>query len=159
MSTSIMPPAAVGQDEPLSEDLETTACQAAIELDNLVIGSSQNAGSIQKLAERLTTELPEAKDLSSIKHLVAPSTVIVMSGAIRELHEPLKQNEVQELTQAIRKIAQRLSAVSSNPVESRRDIPALERLRHFCLVLSKLAAAAHGSAIEPKPQHPYRKQG
>ncbi len=92
MSTSIMPPAAVGQDEPLSEDLETTACQAAIELDNLVIGSSQNAGSIQKLAERLTTELPEAKDLSSIKHLVAPSTVIVMSGAIRELHEPLKQS-------------------------------------------------------------------
>src|SRR5438132_6137233 len=108
MSTSMQPTGVFGHADFLGDDLETVACEAAIELDNLIRGRSQSAASIKKLAERLTKELPEASDLSSIKHLVDPSTVIVMSGAIRELPGAGQPNVVQELTRATGKVAQRL---------------------------------------------------
>ncbi len=82
-----------------------------------------------------------------------------MSGAIRELPGAGQPNAVQELTRAAGKVAQQLFAVSSDPEGSRSDILSLEQLRGFCLVLSKRAAAARGSVIEAKPEHPYRKQG
>ncbi len=159
MSTSMLPTGGFGHTDILGDDLETVACEAAIELDNLIRGRSQIAASVKKLADRLTKELPEATDLSSIKHLVDPSTVIVLSGAISELLGAGQPNEVQELTRAAGRVAQRLLAVSNDPEGSRGDILSLEQLRGFCLALSKRAAAARGSAIEAKPQHPYRKQG
>lgn len=159
MSTSVLPPAVSGHKEFLGEDLETVSCEAAIELDNIISGRSQTTDSLKRLAERLTRELPEASDFSSIKHLVDPSTVIVMSGAIRELPGAGQLNEVQELTRAAGRVAKRLLAVSGDPAGSLRDVPSLEQLRAFCLALSKSAAAASGSVIEAKPEHPYRKQG
>jgi hypothetical protein len=158
MSTDTLPTGAFGHAN-LGEDLETVACEAAIELDNLIRGRPHGVASIKKLANRLANELPEASDLSSIKHLVDPSTVIVMSDAIRELPSAEQPSAVQELTRAAGKVAHRLLAVSSDPEGSRGDLPSLEQLRGFCLGLSKRAAAARGSATEAKPEHPYRKQG
>jgi hypothetical protein len=159
MSTSVLPPPGGGHKEFLGEGLATVACEAAIELDNLVRGRSESTGSIRKLADRLTKELPEASDLSSIKHLIDPSTVIVMSGAIRELLCPGPMRGVQDLTRAAGKVAQRLLLISGNPAGSRGDLTSLEELRDFCLALSRRAAAARGAVTEAKPRHPRPEQG
>ena len=159
MSTSMLPTGVSADADIFGNDLEAVACDAAIELDNLILGRPQGAASIRRLAERLTKELPEASDLSSLKHLVDPSTVIVLNEAIGELQGVGRPSAVQELTRAAGKVAQRLLAVSGDPEGSRRDIPSLEQLRGFCLALSKHAAVARGSEADEKPEHPYRKQG
>ena len=163
MSTQTFPP--TGQEIGLGEDLASLACDAAIELDNLILDRSQNVGVVRKLAERLTKELPDAADLSSPKHFVNPSTVVVMSRVIRESssagqpQEVQELKEVQELTQAAGQIARRLLDVSDAPAKGRNNLSSLEQLRSFCLLLSKRAAAARSTGTETKPQQPYRKQG
>jgi hypothetical protein len=158
VNTSILPPAFDEEGIP-GEDLASLACDAAIELDNLILDRAREVAAVRKLSDRLAKELPDAPDFSSLKHLVDPSTLVVMSRAILETPWAGQASEVQELTRAAGKIAQRLLSVSSDPGASRADIPGLEQLRTFCLALSRRAAAARGSAIETKTPHPYRKQG
>ena len=79
MSTSAARPPVTRQDEVLGEDLASLACNVAIELDNLILGRSNATASVRKLANRLTSELPTCTDSSLPKHLVDPSTVVVMN--------------------------------------------------------------------------------
>ncbi len=159
MSTNILPPSAPGYDELLGEDLASLACNAAIELDNLILGRSPALDAVRKLSYRLTEELPNATDLASPKYLVDPSTVVVLSRVIRESSWAAQPSEVQELTRTAGEIAQRLLAVSDDPATESGDATGLQRLRSFCLVLSKRVASARGPAVETRPPHPYRKQG
>lgn len=160
MSTNVLP-GSEGSEVGLGEDLATLACNAAIELDNLLIGQSQSPTlpAVRKLAHRLARELPALPDATSGKYLVDPSTVVVMNRVIRESSWLGRPGQVEELVQTAEKVAQQLLAVTGNPDGARSDRGNLEQLRAFCLTLSKRAAAARGSAAETKPPHPFRKQG
>lgn len=158
MNTNTLPSADETPDVALGEDLASLACNAAIELDNLLIGQRPPLLAVRKLAYRLTKDLPIAPDAASGKFLVDPSTVVVMNRVIRESSWLGRPSQVQELTQAAGKVAKQLLAVSSDP-NALADTGSLEQLRTFCLTLSRRAAASRGSAMETRPPHPFRKQG
>jgi hypothetical protein len=157
MTNPTLPPPARANESGFVHDLASLACEAAIELDNLTRDSSQPATAVRLLAERLTQELPDAMDLTCPKYLVAPSTVTVMSRAICESSLAEKPTDVRGLTKAAGLIAGLLVQVSDDKA-ARADTKRLELLRSFCLLLSKVAAAARQSEVDNKPQHPYRKQ-
>jgi hypothetical protein len=80
-----------------------------------------------------------------------------MSRAISESHLAEKPTDVRDLTKAARKIAGFLMKMSDDE-KARGDKKLLELLCSFCLLLSKVAAAARQSGADNMPQHPYRKQ-
>ena len=51
--------------ERLGHDLPSVACQAAIELDNLILGRGTSLPSVAELSNRLTEEVPNVQDLNS----------------------------------------------------------------------------------------------
>lgn len=157
MTTQTLPPPARAHESGLGHDLASLACDAAIELDNLTRDPSQPATAVRLLAERLTQELPDATDLTCPKYLVAPSTVTVMSRAISESSLAEKPTDLRGLTKAAGLIAGLLMRVSDDNA-ARAEKKTLESLRSFCLLLSKVAAAARQSGVDNRPQHPYRKQ-
>jgi len=158
MDTTVIP--RVGSEHiTFGEDLASLACNAAIELDNLLIGQAPTLDSVRKLAHRLTRELPTVVEASGEKHLIDPSTIVVMSRVIRDSTWLRRPSHIQDLTQTAGNIAQQLLSVSDSRDTTQTDTSSLEQLRTFCLTLSKRAAAARGSAVETKPPHPYRKQG
>jgi hypothetical protein len=159
MTTNTLPTAAFGQEGVLGEDLASLACDAAIELDNLILDRTIDLVAARKLADRLTRELPEGVDLSSARSLVDPATIVVMSRAIRESMWAGQPDEMQDLTRMTKQIAERLVTISGDPTAGKADLHRLEQLRAFCLLLSKWAAAVRSSALETRPPHPYRKQG
>jgi hypothetical protein len=161
MSTTVVTPTIASRGDTVLGDWATLSCDAAIELDNLLQGQPQTLGSVRKLGERMAKEIPNASNLSSLKHLVDPSTFVVMGRVIREsafAGAPNQANQVTELTQAAGKIAKYLVGISDDPAEALTNPPILEKLRDFCLLLSK-RSAARGVNVEMKPSHPYRKQG
>jgi hypothetical protein len=156
--TNLALPPPPAQTTGSSHDLASLACDAAIEIDNLLTDPNQPVSAVRVLAERLTQELPDATDLTCPKYLVDPSMVTVMSRAISESSLAGQPTEMRELTRAAGQIARLLVGVSDDPPASRSDPRLLELLRSFCLLLSKVAAASRQSGGDNKPQHPYRKQ-
>jgi hypothetical protein len=144
----------------LGHDLPSVACQAAIELDNLILGRGTSLPGIAELSNRLTEEVPNVPDLNSPLSLVDPSTVVALHGTLQEASITGPSDDIADLTRRAGEIVQRLKTVSDNPQAARSgDLAGLRKLKEFCLILSRRAAAASGDPDEARPPHPYRRQG
>ncbi len=144
----------------LGHDLPSVACQAAMELDNLILGRNSSLRGVAELSNRLTEEVPDVPDLNSPLSLVDPSTVVALHGTLQEACITGPSDNITDLTRRAGEIVQRLKTVSADPQAARSaDLEGLRKLKDFCLILSRRAAAASGDPEEARPPHPYRRQG
>jgi hypothetical protein len=144
----------------LGHDLASVACQAAIELDNLILGRVNTLPSVAELSNRLTAEVPNVPDLNSPLSLIDPATVVALHGTLQEACITAPSDDIADLTQRAGEIVRRLKAVSADPQGAKSaDLEELRKLKEFCLILSRRSAAASGEPDESRPPHPYRRQG
>jgi hypothetical protein len=144
----------------LGHDLPSVACQAAIELDNLILGRTTHLPSVAELSGRLSEEVPNVPDLNSPLSLVDPSTVVALRGTFQESRFSAPSDDIGDLTRQAEEIVRRLKAASEDPQSARAsDLEGLKKLKECCLILSRRSAAASGDPEESRPPHPYRRQG
>ena len=144
----------------LGHDLPSVACQAAIELDNLILGRTNELPSVRELSVRISEEVPEMSDLNSPLSLVNPSTIVALHGTLKESRITIPSDDIGELTRQAGEIVSRLNMISDDPQAARSsDLEGLRKLKEFCLILSRQSAAASMNPVESRPPHPYRRQG
>ena len=143
----------------LGHDLPSVACQAAIELDNLILGRGTSLLGVVELSNRLTEEVPNVPDLNSPLSLVDPSTVVALYGTLQEACIIGSSGDIADLTRRTEEIVLRLKTVNDDPQAARSaDLGGVRKLKEFCLILSRRAAAAGGDLDEARPPHPYRRK-
>ena len=136
-------------EEPLGfpffeEDLTSLACQAAVELDNLILHRPTQLHAVHKLATTIrdVVSVPEPSQPSS---LLDPTTAVALHKAIGGL------KTLEQLLEHVRDVTTRLGKAS--PTGGAQD---WKQLRDFCLALSQHA----GTLVHPPdevPNHPLRR--
>ena len=126
----------------LDPGLPFLAAQAAIELDNLLLGRSSPLEAVKLLAERMrnaseNTEAPEGS-----KTLMDLSTVEVFSSA---LHASQGQR-VQTLIELTREAWTIAGALDASKVSQPKEV--LQSLRAFCVALSRCASSYRQSILD-----------
>ena len=142
-------------------DLATVACDAAIELDNLIIGKSTNLKAVNRLIEEIKnvgelsqTEAERGFPLANL----SPATAVDLNNAIAvsEISD-LKAN-LFDLSKETKRIVENLRKVVKDPQEAiRQDQVGVGKLKSFCLALSRFALARKFSLYEAESWHPYRR--
>ena len=128
-------------------DLPRLACNAAFELDNLLIGEFSDLGEIECLAKLLIRN-----EKGSL--LLDPTTVMVMSMAIDDTEPSLNLTRVSGVVHETEKMGRVLHKVATNP----KGVPStdIEKLRNYCLALSEHASGNEPSFDEGEAKHPWR---
>ena len=142
----------------LENDLPSIACQAAIELDDLILGRDQSSESIRRLIDRLSEAIPTSGRTTTSGYLVDPTAAVVVNRAISEAGLVQPASKFAELVRDTEELTEQLRQVVANP-ESVRDAgqDSLRKLRTFCVALSRHASAERRRNRERVPQHPYRR--
>lgn len=139
-------------------DLSSLACDAAIELDNLIRGKSQDLGTVKKL-------IVEIEDLgkglsNSARHgglaQLSPTTAVALNSAIDDSELSSAQSDISGLSKETDRIIERLKNLVSNPQKAKAEEP-VEKLRSFCIALSRHALASKPPIYEAESGHPYRR--
>jgi hypothetical protein len=141
----------------LEGDLASLACQAAIELDNLILDRSTTLDSVRRLVATIAESVPESMDVFSPSSLLDPTAVLVLNRAIGDTVPGKAPTRVDELVRQASRMMQQLSEMIANPGHSRVSrLPELKQMRSLCLAVSKHASAATPSPEERIPEHPFR---
>lgn len=130
-------------------DIPSLACHAAIELDGLLKGISDRLDAIQGIAMILSDKETTGGNGPVHTFLLDPSTSVMMNQAIvdsRLASEPMTEDE--ELVSWTDDISGRLTKLVSEAKSDLKDAKELERMRDFCLALSKRAFESEGSVYE-----------
>lgn len=134
-------------------ELPTIAARAAIELDAISRGRSDDAEFVQKLSELLrnsveSVQLPQGRQLAA---LMDPSTVVIVARALRsaERGDVQTTKEVWELTRAL---ADELGQAASQQTGKR-----IGELRDFCLELARGSAAHRQTFRSSRAPQPFRR--
>ena len=138
-------------------DLSSLACDAAIELDNLILGKNSNTRAVRCLADLVLESLSVKPKSPMDAALLNPATVAVMHRAIDDsmtFSNPL--TTVNQVIKEAGKIHKRFKSVSDNPDMCRQQDPnGLVEMRTFCLALSKHASAYDRSIDEWELRNPF----
>ncbi len=137
-----------------TDDLSSLACQAAISLDNLVIGEKSNLQSIIELAKKIHSLVGKSASQSEPN----PTAVVVMNRAIHDSQwsiDPLTR--IEDLIQQASEITQQLTRLGTPQVNQKPGESELMKLQTFCRTLSRLALASEHSRARTRPEHPFRR--
>ncbi len=141
----------------LESDLASLACQAAIELDNLVLGRATTFPSVGRLVAAIAESVPEDDDPGSPSSSLDATAALALNRAISEVIPGSAPTHVTDLVRRVAGITQQLSELVSNPGHSRVNRASeLKQMRSLCLALSKHASASMPSPEERTPEHPFR---
>ena len=142
-----------------SLDLASLACDAAIELDNLILGRSEALDAVHRLATTISEVLSSTAQTSAQIAWLDPTTVVVMKRAIDDSIAPKTPvTTVPELVQEANKIKKRLIGLEGNTSSLKlQDMKDIEQMRAFCLALSKRASAQGQPLYDRKPDRPFRR--
>ena len=141
----------------LESDLASLACQAAIELDNLILDRPTAFESASRLVSAITESVPENSDPFSPNSLLDPTVVLIVNRAIGDAIPGEPPTRVDDLVRCAARLMQELSDLIADPGRSRANrLPELKQMRLLCLALSKCAAAAMLSPEDRFPEHPFR---
>ncbi len=132
-------------------DLASIASQAAIELDNLVIGDKTELSASGRLAQFLSHSI-NVETPNSPESQLNPTTAVAVNLAIADAHG---QTQFTELWDLLKEVG-RLTDVLSQAGEIKEQ-DELVMLRDFCLALSKRAFALERATQDVKPEHPFRR--
>ena len=122
--------------------LSFLASQAAVELDNLLLGKSSKLQAVKLLGERLAHSTEKIEGGEGRRSLMDPATVSVFSNAIAASGIP-KVQTLPELAQEAWRLANDLQESQSTS-----DKQQLEVLRTFCTHLAKSLVAHEQSDLE-----------
>ena len=135
----------------LDPDLPFLAAEAAVDIDNMLVGSSRDLRAVRRLAEQLKNSIRLSDTGGSPHSLMDPATLTVLGEAILQARRTSHSNMEDLLTEVVN-IANKLS--SEDPLKDREE---LELARAFCIALSQ-AAMAYGKSIRDlRPSHPFRR--
>ena len=140
-------------------DLALLACDAATELDELVLGRSDTLNAVHLLAAKISKVFLSSKGAAAQVAWVEPAAIVVMKQAIDDAIMPKKPiTTVPELAQEAEKIEKRLSSLGNDQsglkLQNTQD---LEEMRSFCLALSKHASAQGRPLYDRRPDRPFRR--
>jgi hypothetical protein len=152
-TTAVAPP-----DWPVENDLPTVACHAAIELDNLILDRPIGLSSVDRLRFLLSESIPPERDPNSPNWLRDPTAVVVVNRALGD--EPSRKpiSTVGELVREAGELVAQLAELIRDPSAFRTSNAAeLNKMRSFCLALSRRASATKKSPHDRIPEHRFRR--
>jgi hypothetical protein len=139
----------------LDPELPFLASEAAVDIDNLLSGSSMEDESVRRLAGMLNNSLKEDVSENSLKSFMDmdPATVTILGTAVIDSSsEKVSLQKVDDLLDKASQFAKLLSR--ENLLENRGE---LEKARDFCIALSRSVVAYRKSIYDLRPSHPFRK--
>jgi hypothetical protein len=142
----------------LESDLASVANQAAIELDNLLIGrKSVNLEAVTRLEALLGESVTKVEEPQAASSGLNPATAVVLHLAINDsAFEHV--SKLHELLTRAKEITGLFNQLTSDPNDfSRQHRQIIEQMRNFCVALSKRAGAASHFTFEERPSHPFRR--
>lgn len=136
----------------LDPHLSLIASQAAIELDNLRLGTATDFEAVTKLASRLKDSMGEIPGSGRTKGLMDPQAIHILSQAYTEAEgETIKT--VDELAHKALLLADGLGDAKESSAKDQ-----IEKLRDFCIALSRIASSYRKSVMsQRKPDPPFRR--
>jgi len=137
----------------LDPDLPFLASEAAIDVENIIAGGRRDLKAIRSLAERVANLNTELSDDKQSSEYIDPATIAVLGVALKELPGNQMSATTRDLLTDALEIANSMSEDRINTGEKKN----LERVRDFCVALSKAAFAYHRSLEDLRPSHPFRK--
>jgi hypothetical protein len=131
----------------LEMDLASLASQAAIELDDLLLGRRKDLTAVGVLVDKIAAGLPEGKPLDA-------TTVVAIQRALIDTPGSKQTTTVSELQSSAAEMTARLSGLITEEDVKGSDV--LERLRSFCVALSKHSTALQRSPYDRR-EHPFQR--
>lgn len=119
-------------------DLSSLACHAAIELEGALGGRPLDIGAVGKLASIIASGQYGSTDTTRSAFLIDPTATVVLSQAILDsnlVEGPIRREE--ELLPVMDTIADRLQRLASVDGAGSVGPQEVEKMRDFCLALSK----------------------
>jgi hypothetical protein len=140
----------------LDSDLPLLASRAAIQLDDLILKKRTKTDAIQQLAEYLANSTKEVNGSGVRQSLMDPSTAEVLR---RALEDSRGQGEFKTIGELVHE-AWLMAEGMRHPDASRdtdEERPSLDRLKRFCVALSRQASSFRQSVYDVRPAHRFRK--
>jgi C4-dicarboxylate-specific signal transduction histidine kinase len=143
----------------LETSLPSLASQAAAELDNLLLGKSNQVDALRRLSAQIAESIVNVDQPDAPGSLIDPSAVVVMHRAIGETNTTgVRMTTIHDLIHEATRITQGLESIGRDPEGTKSQaVSVIEKMRDFCLVLSRLASAHEQSVLERRPSHPFRR--
>ena len=137
----------VPQPLELEMDLASLASQAAIELDDLLLGRREELTAVAVLVDKIAAGLPEGKPLDA-------TTVVAVQRALIDTPGSKQTTTVSELQSSAAEMTARLSGLITGVDVKAPNV--LEQLRSFCVALSKHSTALQRSPYDRR-EHPFQR--
>ncbi len=153
MVAYISPPNNRPEFHALDPDLPSLAAEVAIDVDNLLAGTSTDQDAMQQLANKLKHSIEHDSNGDPSRARMDMATVTVLGEAVLgTMENKTHQEKIEDLLTKANKIAEILG--SADP---QSDRVGLEEARVFCVTLSRAAAAYSESIRDLRPSHPFRR--
>lgn len=131
----------------LEMDLASLASQAAIDLDDLLLGRRKELMAVKVLAAKIAASLPSGQTMDA-------TTAVAVQRALIETPGLPQSTTVNELLNSAAELTARLSKLVSEPEP--KDTEEVRQLRSFCVALSRSSTVLQGSPYD-RPEHPFRR--
>ncbi len=142
----------------LENDLPSLACQAAIELDNLILGYSTDLEAVRRLISYISGSFTTVSDLSTGVSALDATTAVLIRRALHDSELARAVPNLEELVIQAKDVTSRLQRLVDEPRALKEYARAeLGPMRSFCLTLSKHALGFERGRHEMKPEHPFRR--
>ena len=135
----------------LDPELPMLAAQAAMELDNYKSSGDVDFAAVKRLSQRLNNSFQSGTTMPRIA-LLDSSTVSLIGRAFNSSSWAGKVSTVEQLSQELWDVAQRLEKVEAAP-----DQQPVEKIRDFCVALSECASSYRQAFHDLRPSHPFRR--
>lgn len=124
----------------LEMDLGSLASQAAIQLDDLLLGRSQQLGALRVLADKIIEGLPQDEPLDA-------ATVVAVQRALVDTAGSVPSKTVSELQVRAAELSRKFLEIVGNTSQATMEQD-LRQLRSFCVALSRHSAALQRSPYD-----------
>jgi chemotaxis protein histidine kinase CheA len=132
-------------------DLPLLAAQAAIELDAARRGKFIGFSTAKEIAHRLRSSLDQSEDNGS-KAVLDSNAFAIMARAVDSTEWAGRVKNDDQLIDETTEIADAMDQLTENA-----STELIEKIRNFCVELSKSAAAYRQSLHDLEPSHPFRR--
>lgn len=136
----------------LDADLPFLASEAAIDLDNLRSGTSDELDAVRRLAARLKNSVAKSSPAQTPHTAMDPATLMVLGEAVTvSAAQGVTSQKVEDLLVKAGEIADFLSGERLTDEPGKLDTALL-----FCVALSRAALAYGKSLRDLRPSHPFQ---
>jgi hypothetical protein len=156
MAVSNQPQTGLASTATLRGDLSWVACQAATEIDNLLLGKSIKLEAVKGLSSALSDSFLTATGSASQALLIDPTTTVVLTHALRDSDPSREVGNMDDLKKLTKQFVIQLEQMNVRSAETSNAESSLQFLRAFCLAVSRHAATTSPSSYH-RPEHPFRR--